>query len=320
MRNKMITGAIVALVLLFAALLFWYLAPPDVSIVNIEKPKELVIGQLGDLKVTLQNSVSKDVNVTINVKNSFVDAKGVSLKGVWIVSYENLSYISSNASNVTDTSQKEILLKPGSSNITYMVGYEVPGPQKVEVDVYQQGKLADSRAVEINVLKPTIELLLQNYKSINGTNEIHSVYGYLQLKGKGRAPGVSVNISVINELTNTTVSTVTRGYTLSSEWERFYGPSEPLVTWEYRNSTSDPVTGARITTNIETFAPIVVIELAKDEPSTEKYVMSPVVVKGKIGDRYRVVVTARWVDQVVSSDMKIPSPPPTYGQVYPYGG
>lgn len=320
MRNKMIAGAMIAIVLLFAALLFWYLAPSDVSIVNIEKPKELVIGQLGDLKITLQNSASKDVNVTINVKNSLVDAKGVSLKGVWIVSYENLSYISSNASNVTDTSQKEILLKPGSSNITYMVGYEVPGPQKVEVEVYQHGKLADSRAVEINVLKPTIELLLQNYKSINGTNEIHSVYGYLQLKGKGRAPGVSVNISVINELTNTTVKTVTRGYSLRSEFDGFYGPSEPLVTWEYRNSTYDPVTGARTTFDTKTYAPIVVIELAKDEPSTEKYVMSPIVVKGKMGDRYRVVVTARWVDQMVSSEMRIPSPPPAYGQVYPYGG
>ncbi len=78
------------------------------------------------------------------------------------------------------------------------------------------------------------------------------------------------------------------------------------MVWQYRNSTSDPVTGARITTNIETFAPIVIIELAKDEPSTEKYVMSPIVVKGKIGDRYKVVVTARWVDQVVSSEIMIP--------------
>ncbi len=318
MKNKMVAGAI-AIVLLFAALLFWYLAPSDVSIVNIEKPKELVIGQLGDLKITLQNSASKDVNVTINVKNSLVDAKGVSLKGVWIVSYENLSYISSNTSNVTDTSQKEILLKPGSSNITYMVGYEVPGPQKVEVEVYQHGKLADSREVEINVLKPTIELLLQNYKGINGTNEVHSVYGYLQLKGKGRATGVSVNISVINELTNTTVKTVTRGYSLRSV-EYIPYSSEPLVTWEYRNSTYDPVTGAKTTFDTKTYAPIVVIELAKDEPSPEKYVMSPIVIKCKIGDRYRVIVTATWVDQVVSSEMKIPSPPATSGPVYPYGG
>ena len=307
MRNKMITGAIIAVVLLSVAVLFWYLAPSDVSIVNIEKPEELLTGQLGNIKITLQNSASKDVNVTINVKNSFVDAKGVSLKGVWIVSYENLSYISSNVSNATDTSQKEILLKPGISNITYVVGYEVPEPQKVEVEIYQQGKLADSRTVEINVLKPTIDVLLESYKGINGTNEVYSFYGYLQLKGKGRASGVTVNVSVINELTNTTVKTVTRSYTLSSEWERFYGPSEPLVTWQYRNSTSDPVTGARITTNIETFAPVVVIELARDEPSAEKYILSPVVVKGRIGDRYRVVVTARWVEQVVSSEIRIPS-------------
>lgn len=303
MKNKMVAVAIIAIVLLSAAVLFWYISPSDVSIVSIEAPEELPIGQLSGLLINMQNNASGDVNVTINVKNAFVDEKGVSLKGSILWVEENFSWLQLN---VTEKPQKEVQLKPGSTKISAELGYQVPGTQKVEVEVYQQGKLADSRAVEINVLKPTIEVLLQSYKGINGTNEVHSVYGYLQLRGKGRASGVAVNVSVINELTNTTVSTVTRGYTLSSEWERFYGPSEPLVTWEYRNSTSDPITGARITTNIETFAPIVVIELAKDEPSTEKYVTSPVVVKGKIGDRYRVVVIARWVDQVVSSEMRIP--------------
>lgn len=303
MRNKTKIGAIIAIVLLSAAVLFWYFTPSDVSIVSIEAPEELAIGDLSGLIINMQSNASEDVNVTINVKNAFVDEKGVSLKGSILWVEENFSWLQLN---VTEKPQKEVQLKPGSTKISAGLGYQVAGVQKVEVEVYQQGKLADSRAIEINVLKPTIEVLLQSNEGTSGTNEVHSVYGYLQLRGKGRASGVAVNVSVINELTNTTVSTVTRGYTLSSEWERFYGPSEPLVTWEYRNSTSDPVTGARITTNIETFAPIVVIELAKDEPSTEKYVMSPIVVKGKIGDRYRVVVTARWVDQLVSSEMRIP--------------
>ena len=81
------------------------------------------------------------------------------------------------------------------------------------------------------------------------------------------------------------------------------------MIWQRRNSTNDPVMGARIDTQIETYSPIVVIELAKDESSTEKYARSPVVVKGKLGDRYKVVVTATWVDQVVSSEMMIPPPP-----------
>ncbi|MDD5616407.1 MAG: hypothetical protein PHH85_09415 [Candidatus Methanoperedens sp.] len=317
MRNKMITGAIIAVVLLSAAVLFWYFSPSDVSIVSIEAPEELAIGDLSGLVINMQNNASEDVNVTINVKNAFVDEKGVSLKGSILWVEENFSWLQLNA---TEKPQKEVRLKPGSNRISAELGYQVAGTQKVEVEVYRQGKLADSRTIEINVLKPTVEVLLQSYEGINGTNEVHSVYGYLQLKGKGRASGVAVNVSVINELTNITVKTVTRGYSLRSEFDGFYAPSESLVTWEYRKTTYDPVTGARTSIDTQTYAPIVVIELAKDEPSAEKYVMSPIVVKGKIGDRYRVVVTARWVDQVVSSEMRIPSPPPTSGQVYPYGG
>ncbi len=305
MKNKMMTGAIIAVVLLSAAVLFWYFSPSDVSIVNADVfPKELIIGQLGQLTVIMQNNASKDVNVTIDVKNSFVNAKGVSSKGVAVLSYENLSYTSSNASNVTDISQKEILLKPGSNSITYMVGYEVPGLQKVEVEIYQYGKLVDSRTVEVNVPTPKIKLNLWNNQGINGTNEIHAVYGNLEIFGQGRAPGVVVNVSVINELTNATVSTVTRTYSLNIQYAS-YG-SEPLVVWETRKSVSDPVTGMVTTINTETFAPIVVIELSKGEPSAEKYILSPIVVKGKAGDRYKVVATARWIDQVVSSEVRIP--------------
>ncbi len=82
MRNKMMAGAIIAIVLLSAAVLYWYFTPSDVGIVNIDVfPKELLIGQLGQLTVFMQNNGSKDVKVTIDVKNTFVDAKGVSLKG-----------------------------------------------------------------------------------------------------------------------------------------------------------------------------------------------------------------------------------------------
>jgi hypothetical protein len=304
MRNKMITGAIIIVVLLSAVGLFWYFTPSDVSIVRVEASKELLIGQLGQLTVFMQNNASKDVNVTIDVKNSFVDAKGVSLKGVAVLSYENLSY---TPSNVTDISQKEILLKPGSNSITYMVGYEVPGLQKVEVDIYRYGKHIDSRTAEINIPTPKIAMNIWNQTSINGTNEIYSVYGNLEIFGQGYAPGVVVNISIINELTNTTVSTVTRTYSLSTQYAS-YG-SEPLVVWETRKPTWDPITGMLTTIDTETFAPIVVIELSKGNPSDEKYILSPIVVKGKVGDRYKVVATARWINQVVSSEMMIPSPP-----------
>ena len=305
MKNKMITGAIIAILLLSTALLFWYFTPSEVSIVSIDAPKELLIGQLGDLTVNLQNNASKDVNVTINVKNSLVNAKGESLKGVGVVSYENLNYSSQNALNVADTSQKDVMLKPGRNSMTFMVGYEVHGPQKVIVEVYQYGKLVDSRTIEINIPTPKISMDFWSHRGINGTHEIHAVYGALQLKGKGSARGIVVNVSVINELTNATVSTVTRTYSLNSKSYVEYS-YHPLVVWENHNSTSDPVTGMETKTFIENIAPIVVIELSKGEPSAEKYIMSPIVVKGKVGDRYKVLVSATWRDKVVSSEVRIP--------------
>ncbi len=304
MRNKMMGGAIVAIIILSAAVMLWYFTPPDVSIVNIDAPKELVIGQLSELSINIQNNASEDVKVTVKVKNAFADEKGESLKGFTILAYGNLSNMSDYiSSNTIDQSQKEVLLKHGINNIIISIGYQVPGIQNVVVEIYQQGKLAASRTIEINVPKPKIDLLLSPYESTNGTSNIYTVYGYLELRGRGYAPGIMVNISVINELTNTTVSAITKGYSLRSD---YWTSDEPLVVWEYRNSSSDPVTGARITTNIETFAPIVVIELSKGETSTEKYIMSPIVIKGKVGDKYKVVVTARWMDQVVSSEVKIP--------------
>jgi len=299
MRNKMVAGAIIAIMLLSAAALFWYFSPSDVSIVSLEAPKEIGIYDLRNLKINLQNNAPTDVNVIINVKNAFVDEKGVSLKGFIILAYENSSYV---PSNVTDTSQKEVLLKPGSNSITVSIGYEVPGIQKVEVEIYQRGKLADSKTIEINVLPPKISVVLQTHNGVNGTNEIHTVFGRLETLAKGGSAGyVVINISVINELTNTTVSTATRTI-------RTHSANEPLVVWSGRKSTYDPATGMMTSIDTETFAPVVVIELSKGEPSAEKYIMSPVVVKGRVGDRYKVVVTATWRDHAVSSEVSLPSP------------
>jgi hypothetical protein len=305
LKNKLITGAIVILILLSIAELFWYFSPPDVSIVSLEAPKEIGIYDVNYLNVSIQNNASKDVNVTINVKNSFVDEKGVPLKDIEILEYENFSY---KLSNISEKPQKEVLLKSGINSIMFMMGYQVAGPQKVDVEVYQHGKLADSRTIEINVLPAKIAVQLLDYKGINGTNEVYSVYGYLENSGKDSAPGVVVNISVISEITNTTVSTVTRNYTISSYTDLLSmgRTNEPLVVWSSRNSTEDPVTGMRTTITTETIAPVVVIELSKNKSSDEKYIMSPVVVKGKLGDKYKVVVTARWKDQVVSSEVRIP--------------
>ncbi|MDD5614681.1 MAG: hypothetical protein PHH85_00600 [Candidatus Methanoperedens sp.] len=307
MKNKILIWAIATVVLLSAAVLVWYFTPSDVSIAGINAQTGLVIGQLGTFNVTLQNNAPKDVNVTINVKNSFVDSKGVSLKGVRVVAYGNLNYSSQNESDAIDTSQKEVTLKPGSNWIVYMMGYEVPGPQKIEVEIYQYGKFIDSRSIDINIPEPKISLDLQNHKGINGTNEIHTVHGNLLITGKGPAHGVVVNISVINELSNTTVSTFRREYSLYPIDYSYYS-SGPMVDWRINKEIFDPVTGTRTSIDTHIFAPIVVIELSQGEPSDEKYILSPVVVKGKVGDKYKVVVTATWRDQVVSSEVRVPSP------------
>lgn len=306
MKNKLITAAIVTTILLSVAVLFWYFSPLDVSIVSLEAPKEIGIYDVNYFNVSIQNNASKDVNVTMKVKNSFVDEKGVPLKDVEILEYKNFSY---KLSNISEKPQKEVLLKPGINSIMFMMGYQVAGPQKVDVEVYQHGKLADSRTIEINVLPAKIALQLWSYKGIIGTNEVYSVYGYLENSGKDSTPGVVVNISVINEITNTTVSTVTRNYTISryTDLLRMGRTNEPLVIWSSRNITEDPVTGMRTTITTETIAPVVVIELSKNASSDEKYIMSPVVIKGKLGDRYKVVLTAKWNEQVVSSEVRIPN-------------
>lgn len=296
MNNKLVTGAI--LLIIVSLLYIWYFSEADVSIVGLEAPQELGIEDIGTLEITLLNNESMDINVTINVKNSFVDDKGESLKVVQILAYENLSYMLSNA---TDRPHKEVRLKPGNSHITFMVGYQVPGTQKVEIEVFRKGKLADSRTVEINVLLPKVSVELSKNKGINGTLEIYSVFGNLELMGKGKAKDVIVNVSVINGTTNTTISGITRKYSFST-MERHL----PLVVWSNRSSVYDEMTGMVTSTTIETMAPVAVIELSGDGPSDEKYKMSPLVMKGRTGERYEIVATASFIDQVVSSRISIP--------------
>lgn len=305
MKNELITGAAVTIILLSVGVLVWYYNMSDVSIVALEAPDELEIYDVDYLNVSILNNATEDVNVTINVKNSFMDEKGVTLKDVQILEYENSSY---KLSNISEKPQKEVLLKPGINSIMFMVGYQVAGPQKVDVEVYQHGKLADSRTIEIIVLPAKITLKVWNYKGLNGTHEIHTVYGYLENSGMEPALGVAVNISVINEITNATVSTFSKNYAISSHTDLLKAgkANESLVIWSSRNSTDDNVTGMRTTITTETIAPVVVIELSKDYPSDEKYIMSPVVIKGKLEDRYKVVLTATWKDQMVISEVSIP--------------
>lgn len=297
MKNKsLMTAAAIAILLLFAAILFWYFNPySDVRIVSIEAPEDIGVYQLGYMRINLQNNASENVTVTVYVKNAFVDEKGVSLKGFTIASYGNLSY---NESNAVDTSQKQVQLEPGSNYIIINIGYQVPGKQKVVVEVYQRGRLADSGTVEVNVHRPQIALDVRKHKGTNGSREVYALYPDLGLNGMGSAPDVVRNITVIDESTNATVSTAKEIYSL---------PGFARNIWVKSETSIDPLTDTTTYVDTTIVAPSIIIELSRNGTSDEKYMpIVPVVVKGKLGDRYKVVVTATWREQVVRSEIRIP--------------
>ncbi len=283
MKNKMIAGAIIAIVLLSAVVLYWYFTPSDVSIVSLEAPSDVGTLDTGFIYITLQNNGSNDVNITLKVKNALEDEKGNSIPSYVLV------YGSDSQPYTVIEPIGEVKLKPGRNELREFFGYQVPGLKKIEVEVYQRGRLRDAKSAEITVLPPVIGVSLQHSNESRPGYDIYKVFGSLSNTGKGRASGVIVNISIINETTNTIVSSTTKGYSIGG-FEFFY----PMSVWEGSDKTQT------------TLGPIALVELSSGAPSNEKYLPASTVAKGKIGDRYRVVVTARWQDQTAMAEMMIP--------------
>lgn len=280
MRNKMILG-IILLLLVSVTLFFYQTGKADVSIVDIGVPSELGTLDSGYAAVMLQNNASKDTNVTLNVKNAIEDENGISLPTPIVlvdVNYEGPS-----------TFPREINLKPGINKVNIFYGYQVPGKKIVEVEVSHRGKLIDTKSAEITVHPPVIGVSLQYTNESRPSYDIYKVFGSLSNTGKGTALGVEVNISIINETTSAIVSSTIKRYSLRS-FEFFY----PMSVWEGPDKTQS------------TLGPIAVIELSSGAPSNEKYLLASTVAKGKVGDRYKVVVTARWQDQIAKAEMVIP--------------
>lgn len=288
MKNKVLIG-IVLTVLFFAAIFAWYSSGATVSIVSLEFPPEAgfppEVGTLntGFLYITLQNNASNDVNVTLQVKNALEDENGISIPSYLLV------YGSDGEEPTISEPIGEVKLQPGRNEIRVFFGYQVPGQKKIDVEVYQWGKLVDAKSTEIKVLPPVIGVSVQYANESRSGYDIHKVFGTLSNSGIGTASGVEVNISIINETTNEIVSSTTRRYSLRS-----FELSYPMSVWVGRDKTQT------------TPGPISVIELSSGVPSNESYLLASTVAKGKIGDRYRVVVIAKWQDQIAKAEMMIP--------------
>lgn len=279
MRNKVLIGtALFALILVVTVV--WYTSAINVSIVSIVTPAEVGTHDSGTVAILLQNNGSKDINVSLKVKNTLEDEKGVSIP-------EPIIIVGAPGSGL-DALPAEVSLKPGINRINVFYGYEVPGLKKIEVEVYQKGKLADAKSAEVTVLPPQIRVELQYINESQSGYDIYKVFGSLSNFGRGTAAGVAVNFSIIDETTQKIVSSSTRVYRI-----RDYTFFQPLNTWRGKDG-------------FETQVPVALIELSSGAPSNESYLPAATVAKGKIGSRFRVVAIAQWRDQISKAEMLIP--------------
>ncbi len=279
MRNKVLIGtALLALILVVTVA--WYTSVINVSIVSIVTPAEIGTHDSGTVAILLQNNASKDINVSLKVKNTMEDVNGVSVP-------EPIIIVGASGSGL-DALPAEVSLKPGINQINVFYGYEVPGIKKIEVEVYQKGKLADTKSADVSVLPPQIRMELQYTNESKSGYDIYKVFGGLSNFGRGTAVGVAVNISIIDEATEKVVSSSTRTYRI-----RDYTFFQPLNTWRGKDG-------------LETQVPVALIELSSGAPSNESYLPAATVAKGKIGSRFRVVAIAQWRDQISKAEMFIP--------------
>jgi hypothetical protein len=281
MKNKVLIGTVIT-ALISVAILIWYFSGTGVGIVSIIVPSEVGTQDSGYATIILQNNASRDINVTVNVRNALEDEKGVSL------STPILIVDTSSQPGTFIELPKEFSLKPGVNLINIYYGYKVPGLKKFEVEVYQKGKLADTKSAEITVLPPQIRVELQYTNGTLSGYDIYKVFGSLSNFGRGTAAGVAVNISIIDEITQKVVSSSTRTYRI-----RDYTFFQPMNTWRGKDG-------------LEKQEAIALIELSRSTPSNESYVPAATVAKGKIGNRYRIMAVAQWQDQTSKAEVIIP--------------
>ena len=258
--RKEYTILTVIFILAIAVGIYWYYPTgDDVRIVKLDAPDTLYLGDCGNLlNVTFRNNAITPVNISTNIENAIIDENGTS--------FTNIN---------PDSPYGKFTLLPGDNTKNFLLGYLTPGTHNVRVKVYQNGRLIDKDHINVTVpmpYRPKLSLLPLAYRiETTDDHDVYRIYGYLlNDMRQSDSSDISVQISIINDKTGEIVLNNTDNYHIVPN------RIEALSKWKGK--------------------PLAVIELAHNESSNETYVPVPNVVKGKVGDRYRVNVTALWSD------------------------
>ena len=290
MRKELVIPVVI-IIMAAAVGMYWYYADrDDVRIVDLDAPDRLGLSTPGQLSIIVQNNESVPVNVTIDVKNAFVGENGTSLSVSRMIFAETPYSGPGFGYSALVPLTGEITLMPGENTIGVFLGYVVAGNHSVEVSIYQNERLIDEGTVIIEVPLPELSLQLGYEKATTDNFDFYRIDGYLTNHELSSARHVTTKVTVTNDKTGEIVSTKT--YNLGV---RSYGTT--LITqWNMSHL------------NISNWkdSPMTLIEFAHNESSNVSYMPLTSVVKGKIGDAYRVNATSTGYDQVVSAEIVIP--------------
>jgi hypothetical protein len=278
MKKYTLISVSVVLLILVLGEVWYYGNGADVKITEMHA-SPFGADDLGKLDITLHNNDSQPVDLWLEVENAFVDKNGVSYSTPMLI-------ISNNSTGSWDEElvsvEKPINLLPGNNSVSIRLGYELPGEYPVKVKVVGNGRLLDEATYLVNITFPELHLKLEDEMEHTNTSDIYRVYGYLLNYGASSASDVSTNLKVTNERTGEVVLTSSALYSVGGQ------DKIPLRIWpDY---------------------PYAIVEIAHDKPSGNSYRPVENVIVGKNGERFRLNLTSRWHDQVVSAELQIPSP------------
>lgn len=287
MRKELVIPVVVIIVIAAVGMYWYYGDRDDVKIVDLNGPRKLGTHMPGHLSIILQNNESVPVNVNIDVKNAFVSSNGTSIPTSRLVMSKNpylannyADYILSDYVHDYIPLTEEITLMPGENTIGVFLGYVLADNYSVEVKIYQNERLIDKGTIIVEVPLPELLLQLEYKKATTDNFDIYRIDGYITNEEMSRAGDVTTKVTVINDKTGEVVSTDTY---------------DNVVGFHQKVTISDWID-----------RPMTLIELAHNESSNVSYMPITSVVKGKIGDIYRVNVTSTSQDQVVSAEIVIP--------------
>ena len=288
MRKELVIPVVIIIMATAMGMYWYYGGRDDVRIVDLDAPDRIGLSMPSQLSIIVQNNESVPVNVTIDAKNAFVGENGTSLSASRMIftetSYSGPGFGYSALVPLTG----EITLMPGENTIGVFLGFKMAGNHSVEVRIYQNERLIDEGTVIVEVPLPVLSLQLKYEKATTDNFDFYRIDGYLTNHEISRVLGpVTTSVTVTNDKTGEVVSTDTQSRyhesVLMSGWD--------ISHWNISNWEDSPMT---------------LIELAHNDSSNVSYMPVTSVVKGKIGDQYRVNVTHTSKYQVVSAEIVIP--------------